>query len=78
VFGTLLQARVVDRLYLTCACTLLGGYVFDTLTRCEPLVPAEGMQLASLYHDPHAPAGAGQLFALFESDRLPSAGSTPD
>ena len=67
VFGTLLQARVVDRLYLTFACTLLGGYVFDTLTRGEPLVPALGMQLASLYHDIHAPAGAGQLFAMFES-----------
>jgi len=68
VFGTLLQARVVDRLYLTFACTLLGGYVFDTLTRGEPLVPAQGMRLGSLYHDLHAPAGAGgQLFAMFES-----------
>ncbi|MEZ5543394.1 MAG: dihydrofolate reductase family protein [Pseudomonadota bacterium] len=67
VFGTLLQARTVNRLYLTLACTLLGGYVFDTLTRGELLVPAQGMQLGSLYHDGHAPAGAGQLFAMFES-----------
>jgi riboflavin biosynthesis pyrimidine reductase len=66
VFATLLHARVVNRLYLTFACTLLGGYVFDTLTRGEPLVPALGMQLSSLYHDIHAPAGAGQLFAMFE------------
>ncbi|MGD2113207.1 MAG: dihydrofolate reductase family protein, partial [Gammaproteobacteria bacterium] len=66
VFGTLLQARVVNRLYLTFACRLLGGHEFDTLTRCEPLVPAQGMQLGSLYHDPHAQAGAGQLFAVFE------------
>lgn len=69
VFGTLLQARVVDRLYLTLACTLLGGYVFDTLTRGEPLVPPQGMRLGSLYHDPLAPAGAGQLFAMFEAGR---------
>lgn len=78
VFGTLLQARVVDRLYLTFACTLLGGYVFDTLTRCEPLVPAQGMQLASLYHDPSAPAGAGQLFALFEAGSESPAGPATD
>jgi len=67
VFGTLLKARAVDRLYLTFACTLLGGHVFDTLTRGEPLVPALGMRLGSLYHDMHAPAGAGQLFAMFEA-----------
>jgi hypothetical protein len=24
------------------------------------------MQLAELHHDPHAPAGAGQLFGIFE------------
>lgn len=66
VFGTLLKASVVDRLYLTFACTLLGGYVFDTLTRGEPLVPPQGMRLGSLYHDVHAPPGAGQLFAMFE------------
>ncbi len=67
VFSTLLKARAVNRLYLTFACTLLGGYKFDTLTRGEPLVPAQAMQLGSLYHDTHIPAGAGQLFAMFES-----------
>jgi riboflavin biosynthesis pyrimidine reductase len=68
VFGTLLHARVVNRLYLTFACTLLGGYVFDTLTRGEALVPAQGMRLHSLYQDIHAPADAGQLFAMFEPE----------
>lgn len=67
VFGTLLKARVIDRLYLTFACTLLGGYIFDTLIRSEPLLPAQNMQLASLYHDIHEPAGAGQLFAMFDT-----------
>jgi len=67
VFSTLLQSRVVDRLYLTFACTLLSGHVYDTLTRGEPLVPPQGMHMVSLYHDAHAPPGAGQLFAMFAS-----------
>ena len=31
VFHTLLEAQVVDRLYLTLACRLLGGNEYDTL-----------------------------------------------
>lgn len=69
VFYTLLKAGVVDRLYLTIACQLLGGNVIDTLTSGELLSPAQGMQLAELHHDPHAPAGAGQLFGIFEPGR---------
>jgi len=45
---------------------LLGGEVFDTLTRGPQLAPARGMSLISLYHDPYAPAGAGQLLGVFE------------
>ena len=66
VFHTLLKANVINRLYLTIAQQLLGGEVFDTLTRGPLLVPARGMSLTSLYHDPYAPAGAGQLFGVFE------------
>jgi riboflavin biosynthesis pyrimidine reductase len=66
VFHTLLQARVVDRLYLTITQQLLGGDVFDTLTRGPLLAPVQGMQLVKLYHDPYAPANAGQLFGSFE------------
>jgi riboflavin biosynthesis pyrimidine reductase len=66
VFHTLLEARVVDRLYLTIAQQLLGGDVFDTLARGPLLAPAQGMQLVKLYHDPHAPANAGQLLGIFE------------
>lgn len=66
VFHTLLQARVVDRLYLTITQQLLGGDVFDTLTRGPLLAPVQGMQLVNLYHDPYAPANAGQLFGSFE------------
>lgn len=66
VFHTLLQARVVDRLYLTITQQLLGGDVFDTLTKGPLLAPVQGMQLVNLYHDPYAPANAGQLLGIFE------------
>jgi riboflavin biosynthesis pyrimidine reductase len=66
VFHTLLRAGVLDRLYLTITYQLLGGTTFDTLTQGTLLEPACGMQLISLYHDPHAPAGAGQMLGIFE------------
>jgi len=66
VCHTLLAARVLDRLYLTITHQLLSGDAFDTFTRGEPLVPAQGMRLISLYQDLHAPPGASQWFATFE------------
>ena len=66
VFHTLLRASVLDRLYLTITYQLLGGTTFDTLTQGTLLEPARGMQLVSLYHDPHAPEGAGQMLGVFE------------
>lgn len=66
VFHTLLQARVIDRLYLTITQQLLGGDIVDTLTRGPLLTPVQNMQLVNLYHDPHAPANAGQLLGIFE------------
>ena len=66
VFHTLLATGAVDRLYITIAYQLLGGHVFDPLTRGPLLNPARGMQLVQLYHDPHSPEGAGQMFCVFE------------
>lgn len=66
VFYTLLDAKVINRLYLTIAQQLLGGEDYDTLTWGPLLTPAQGMSLISLHHDPYAPANAGQLFAVFE------------
>ena len=66
VFYTLIRAGVVDRLYLTIACQLLGGNSIDTLTSGELLSPAQGMHLVELHHDAHTPEGAGQLFGIFE------------
>lgn len=67
VFHTLLEARIVDRLYLTIAQQLLGGDVFDTLSSGPLLAPAQGMQLVQLYHDTHAPDNGGQLLGCFEA-----------
>ncbi|MGB5259616.1 MAG: dihydrofolate reductase family protein [Gammaproteobacteria bacterium] len=65
VFHTLLEARVVNRLYLTMACQLLGGSEYDTLLEGPLLSPARGMQAVGLYHDPFMPSG-GQLLGIFE------------
>jgi riboflavin biosynthesis pyrimidine reductase len=67
VFHTLLEARIVDRLYLTIAQQLLGGDVFDTLSSGPLLAPAQGMQLVQLYHDSHAPDNGGQLLGCFDA-----------
>ena len=67
VFHTLLTAKVVNRLYLTIACQLLGGIDYDTLVEGTQLSPANGMRLVSLHHDTHAPSGS-QLFGVFEPD----------
>jgi riboflavin biosynthesis pyrimidine reductase len=66
VFHTLLQSRIVDRLYLTITQQILGGESYDTLSRGVLLEPAQGMRLIGLYHDPHAPPDAGQLLGVFE------------
>jgi len=55
VFHTLVEARVLDRLYLTQTHQLLAGTTYETLTHGGILDPAPGMQLQTLYHDTHAP-----------------------
>ncbi len=67
VLHTLLEAGVLDRLYLTTTHQLLAGDAFDTFTRGKLLEPALGMQLSSLYLDTHAPEGASQWFCVFET-----------
>lgn len=69
VFNTLVQAGVVDRLYLTITHQLLSGEDIDTMTRGPSLTPPVGMQMVSLYQDWHAPAGSGQWFCIFEPQR---------
>lgn len=66
VFHTLIEANVLDRLYLTMTHQLLSGKAYDTFTEGAGFSPARGMQLVSLYLDTAAPAGASQWFSVFE------------
>lgn len=75
VLATLVADGVLDRLYLTLACRLLGGLSFDSLLTGPTLAPAARFALAALHYE----AGAGadgairgsdadfeQLFAVFD------------
>ncbi len=62
VLHTLLQADVLDRLYLTLAQVALGGDQYDTLTRGPAFNPPPRFKLHELYLDPHPPGAAGQFF----------------
>jgi riboflavin biosynthesis pyrimidine reductase len=71
VLHTLVQADVLDRLYLTISCRLVGGNTFDTLLQGDLLTPAARLQLQELHHDQETPEGAGQLFCVFNRKRIP-------
>jgi riboflavin biosynthesis pyrimidine reductase len=65
VLHLLLAANVLDRLYLTHAQRILGGDPFSSIVEGDLIEPPVNFQLHSLYHDPHALAGAGQLLTSF-------------
>lgn len=62
----LLAGRVLDRLYLTSANRLLGGEQFDSIVKGPLLKPAVDLKLNTLYYDPVALDGLGQLFASYD------------
>lgn len=66
VFHMLLAAGVVDRLYLTHANRLLGGEPFSPVVEGALLEPPAALKLNTLYYDPHAPDGLGQLFISYD------------
>ncbi len=65
ILHMLLRDGVLDRLYLTYANRLLGGDPFAAVVDGDLLPTAVGMTLHSLYHDPQALDGLGQLFAAY-------------
>lgn len=73
--GEILRALLVDdaldRLYLTLACRILGGTVFDTLLTGPVLAPAPRLEVNALHYDAGSTsaAGAEQLFAIFDVQR---------
>ena len=65
VHHLLLEAKVLDRLYLTFANRLLGSTPFSSIVEGELLEPAIDMRLNTLYYDTLGLDGLGQLFASY-------------
>ena len=66
ILHLLLTGEVLDRLYLTYANRILGGKPYSSIVEGELLETAVGLNLYSLYYDPYALKGAGQLFAAYD------------
>ncbi len=69
VFHMLLDARVVDRLYLTLALRLLGGQEYASIVEGGLLEPPFDLELHELYYDRWALDGIGQLFSCYDRDK---------
>ncbi len=70
ILHLLLQADVLDRLYLTSANRLLGGGEFSTFVEGASFDPPIDLRLSALYHDGHAMGGSGQTFAVYDRVRV--------
>jgi riboflavin biosynthesis pyrimidine reductase len=66
VLFTLLQDRVLDRLYLTLAHRILAGEDFDTITWGPSLPDPVSLNLTELHLDQGALESAGQLLAVYD------------
>jgi riboflavin biosynthesis pyrimidine reductase len=65
VLHLLLAAGVLDRLYLTFVNRLLGGSPFSSVVEGGLLDPPADFSLNTIYLDPHALNGLGQLFTSY-------------
>jgi len=65
VLHLLLAAGVLDRLYLSFVNRLLGGSPFSSIVEGELLDPPADFILNTIYLDPHALDGLGQLFTSY-------------
>lgn len=68
ILHTLLEANVLDRLYLTFANRILGGKDYATIVGGSVFDPPVDLRLSAMYIDNHALDGAGQVFGCY--DRL--------
>jgi riboflavin biosynthesis pyrimidine reductase len=67
ILNALVVDGVLDRLYLTLACRMLGGTAFDTLLTGPVLERAAGFRLEALHYDAEgSEAEVEQLFAIFD------------
>ena len=68
VFETLINARVLDRLYLTQVHRLIGGDSFDTLLEGDLIDPPAGFDMQALYYDRCAGDVGAQLFGVYDTN----------
>ncbi len=66
VLHLLLKDGVLDRLYLSFASRILGGDPYSSIVEGDLLDPPQNFRLNSLYYDPHALNGLGQLFCSYD------------
>ncbi len=66
VLHLLIAGGAFDRLYLTYANRLLGGETFSTIIDGPLMKPAVDMKIDSIYLDPHALDGLGQMFVAYD------------
>jgi riboflavin biosynthesis pyrimidine reductase len=69
VLETLVNARVLDRLYLTHVHRLIGGESFNTLLEGEHIDPPAGFDMQALYYDHDAGDVGAQLFGVYDITR---------
>lgn len=72
ILHLLLTSGVLNRLYLTQVGRLLGGSPFSTILEGDLLETAVDAQLHTIYHDPDALDGLGQLLLAYDI-KLPAA-----
>lgn len=72
LLNALLAAGVLNCLYLTQACRILGGLAFETLYTGEELAPPADFKLRALYHDGGGNDGIDQLFSVLDYVAPPS------
>jgi riboflavin biosynthesis pyrimidine reductase len=66
VMHLLLEAGVLNRLYLTFAARMLGGTPFASILEGQLLSTPAEFNLRQLYLDLHTPGSGGQLFAAYD------------
>lgn len=66
LLGTLVQANVLDCLFLTTVARLIGGMPATTLLETPVLPEPMNFSLTSLYYDGTAPQPCGQLLARYD------------
>lgn len=67
VLATLLEARVLDRLYLTQVHRLIGGASYDTLLEVDLIRSSTGLKLRALYYDRMNDNHCGQFYGVYDT-----------